>query len=63
MAVVLEHDERPVEKLGAEARSRGLRYMYNTVRPTHPEADRLSAWLAKRGFKAMDDGSLRAFLK
>lgn len=52
-----------VEKLGGEAKSRGLRYMYNTVRPTHPEADRLAAWLAKRGFKAMDDGSMRAMVK
>lgn len=52
-----------VEKLGSEARSRGLRYMYNTVRPTHPEKDRLAAWLAKRGFKAMDDGSRRAMVK
>jgi N-acetylglutamate synthase-like GNAT family acetyltransferase len=52
-----------LEKLSEEARSRGLRYLYNTVRVTHPEKDRLTAWLTKRGFKPAEDGSLRAMLK
>jgi N-acetylglutamate synthase-like GNAT family acetyltransferase len=49
-----------VERLGEEARARGLRYLYNTVRPTHPERDAVTAWLVKRGFKLAEDGSLRA---
>ena len=47
-----------LEHLANEARSRGVNYVYNVVRPTHPEAPRLRAWLTKRGFKASDDGSL-----
>jgi GNAT superfamily N-acetyltransferase len=49
-----------VERLAEEARARGLRYMYNTVRPTHPDAAGLTAFLVKRGFKASEDGALRA---
>lgn len=49
-----------VEHLGQEAKARGLRYLYNTVRVTHPERERITAWLTKRGFKAAEDGSLRA---
>lgn len=52
-----------LEKLGEEARARGLRYLYNTVRSTHPDKDRLTAWPTKRGFKSAEDGSLRAMLK
>lgn len=67
-ATALEAREKGVasfalDKLGEEARSRGLRYLYNTVRATHPEKDRLTAWLMKRGFKPTEDGSLRAQVK
>lgn len=50
-AFVLEH-------LETEARRRGLNRLYNLVRPTHPEAGRVTAWLEKRGFVASEDGSL-----
>lgn len=48
---VLEHLEK-------EARARGLNYTYNVVRPTHPDAAKVSAWLVKRGFRPSDDGRL-----
>jgi GNAT superfamily N-acetyltransferase len=47
-----------LEHLAAEARARGLNYLYNVVRPTHPERERITAWLQERGFKASEDGSL-----
>jgi ribosomal protein S18 acetylase RimI-like enzyme len=47
-----------LDKLEAEARARGLNYLYNVVRPNHPDAKKLSGWLEKRGFKASEDGSL-----
>jgi ribosomal protein S18 acetylase RimI-like enzyme len=47
-----------VEGLEREARARGLNYIYNVVRPTHPDAEALSAWLEKRGFEPSEDGSL-----
>ncbi len=50
-AFVLEH-------LEDEAKRRGINYLYNTVRPNHPEHDRVSAWLQKRGFSGSEDGSL-----
>ncbi|MCW8139358.1 MAG: GNAT family N-acetyltransferase, partial [Planctomycetota bacterium] len=46
-----------LERLCEDARARGLRYLYNTVRATHPERERLTAWLTKRGFKPAEDGS------
>jgi len=45
-------------RLEAEAHARGVRYVYNTVRPSHPDRKAVSAWLEKRGFHASDDGSL-----
>lgn len=50
-AFVLEH-------LEAEARARGLNYLTNIVRPTHPQREQVAAWLTKRGFKASEDGRL-----
>lgn len=47
-----------LQHLELEARSRGLNYMYNLVRPTHPDADALTAWLTKRGFESARDGRL-----
>jgi ribosomal protein S18 acetylase RimI-like enzyme len=41
-----------------EARARGLNYLYNVVRATHPDADRVTAWLKKRSFTASADGRL-----
>ncbi|MEM9379041.1 MAG: GNAT family N-acetyltransferase [Planctomycetota bacterium] len=51
-AFVLEHLER-------EAQAHGLNYLYNTVRPTHPERDDVTAWLVRRGFGPSTDGTLR----
>ena len=47
-----------LERLEEEARVRGLNYLTNVVRSTHPEGERVTAWLTKRGFKASEDGRL-----
>jgi GNAT superfamily N-acetyltransferase len=41
---ILDHLER-------EARARGLNYLYNEVRPTHPDPKGITRWLEKRKFK------------
>ena len=48
-----------LEHLEQEAHARGLNYLYNTVRPTHPEREDVTAWLVRRGFAPSSDGSLR----
>ena len=45
-----------MEQLEREAFKRGLRYVTNVVRPTHPEKDRIVGWLEKRGFASGEDG-------
>lgn len=47
-----------LDHLEREARARGLNYLYNTVRPTHPHKAEVSAWLEARGFQPSEDGSL-----
>jgi N-acetylglutamate synthase-like GNAT family acetyltransferase len=47
-----------LDHLEGEARARGLNYLYNLVRPTHPDGKNVTAWLVKRGFRAADDGNL-----
>lgn len=47
-----------LEHLAEEARKRGLNYVYNIVRPTHPQREALTRWLEKRGFSGSEDGSL-----
>jgi len=47
-----------MESLEHEAGVRGLNYIYNMVRPTHPHKDEVSAWLTKRGFFEKEDGRL-----
>ncbi|MBL4634456.1 MAG: GNAT family N-acetyltransferase [Kofleriaceae bacterium] len=47
-----------LEQLDDEARRMGLAYIYNVVRPTHPQGDKVAAWLAKRGFEKNPDGRL-----
>jgi GNAT superfamily N-acetyltransferase len=44
--------------LEAEAYARGLNYLCNVVRETHPQRSEVSAWLARRGFASSDDGRL-----
>ena len=48
-----------LSELDREARARGVNYLYNVVRPTHPDGPRVAAWLEKRGFEGSEDGSLR----
>lgn len=47
-----------LEHLEDEARSRGVNYVYNAVRPTHPDKAKVTAWLKERGFEGAEDGSL-----
>jgi GNAT superfamily N-acetyltransferase len=47
-------------RLEDEARARGVNYLYNAVPAGHPEGDRVTRWLLARGFRASEDGSLRA---
>lgn len=47
-----------LERLEAEARERGLHYIYNVVSGTHPLHDEVTAWLQARHFSASEDGKL-----
>src|SRR3954454_7603285 len=49
---VMAHLER-------EAAARGLNYVVNVVRDSHPEQAAVTAWLQGRGFAAAEDGRLR----
>jgi GNAT superfamily N-acetyltransferase len=48
-----------LDGLEREAASRGLNYLYNAVRPTHPDGERVARWLRDRGFEASGDGLLK----
>jgi|SoiMethySBSTD1v2_1073268.scaffolds.fasta_scaffold10076_6 GNAT superfamily N-acetyltransferase len=48
-----------VEHLGKEAAARGVNYLYNAVRPTHPERDAVTRWLTEQGFVQSGDGLLK----
>jgi GNAT superfamily N-acetyltransferase len=48
-----------LDHLEQEAVSRGVNYVYNTVRPTHPRRDEVTAWLESRGYRATASGDLR----
>ena len=47
-----------LDRLEHEASLRGLNYMFNVVRPTHPERAKITAWLESRGFHG-SEGELR----
>jgi GNAT superfamily N-acetyltransferase len=47
-----------LERLEAEARDRGLCYLYNVVSETHPLHDEVTQWLTARSFMASEDGKL-----
>lgn len=47
-----------VESLEREAQARGLNYLYNMVRPTHPRREAITGWFKRRGFVAKEDGGL-----
>ena len=44
--------------LDREAAARGLNYLYNVIRPTHPDPSRLRRWLTERGFSESGDDRL-----
>ena len=45
-----------IDRLEHEAASRGLNYVYNTVRVSHPGRDDLHDWLAVRGYRGSTGG-------
>lgn len=47
-----------LEHLADEAHKRGLNYLYNVIRPTHPEPERLKQFLMDHGFEPSEDGRL-----
>jgi len=47
-----------LDRLEDEARSRGVSYLYNIVRTTHPHGPDVTRWLEKLGFRAAEDGRL-----
>ena len=49
-----------IARLEDEAAGRGLNYVYNTVRDSHPDRDDLHDWLAVRGYRgSTSDTTLR----
>jgi len=44
-----------LDRLEEEAAARGLNYLYNVVRPTHPDPEGISRWLVARRFEAAHD--------
>jgi len=48
-----------VEHLGKEAAARGVNYLYNAVKPTHPERVAVTRWLTEQGFEPSGDGLLK----
>lgn len=63
LAVQGEQQERGVgafvlDRLAEEAAARGLNYIYNVVRPSHPDGGSLTRWLEARGFALQPDGRL-----
>lgn len=46
-----------MERLEREARSRGINYVYNTVRDAHPQRDEVHDWLGVRGYRGNERGA------
>src|SRR4051812_4845290 len=46
-------------RLEDEAAARGLNYVVNVVRDTHPERETVTGWFLAHGFAGTDDGRLR----
>ncbi len=46
-------------RLEEEAAVRGLNYVLNVVRDTHPEREAVTAWFCAHGFTGTEDGRLR----
>ena len=47
-----------LEMLETEARERGVHYVYNEVRPDHPDNDAVTRWLQERHYSESEDGKL-----
>jgi ribosomal protein S18 acetylase RimI-like enzyme len=45
-----------LDQLEREAATRGLHYLYNVIRPTHPDRAGTIRWLEKRRFQRSRDG-------
>lgn len=45
-------------RLEEEAAARGLNYVVNVVRDTHPERDAVAGWFRAHGFTATEDGAM-----
>ena len=53
-----------LENIEHEAATRGMNYVYNTVRATHPERAEVQEWLESRGFSGDDrDNTLRKHVR
>lgn len=52
-----------LDRLAKEAAARGLNQLYNIVRDTHPERERVTTWLKERGFTGGEDGELKRPVK
>ena len=48
-----------LDRLEEEAAARGVNYMVNEVRASHPDKAGVAAWLERHGFKGTGDGLLR----
>lgn len=64
LAVHAEHQGQGLggfilDQLEAEAKQRGLNYIYNVVQDAHPKREALTRWLEHHGFRGSDDGQLR----
>ena len=55
-AFILEHLEK-------EAAARGVNYLYNAVRPTHPERERITRWLEGHGFQPSGEGLMKKHVR
>ena len=52
-----------LDHLEKEAATRGLRYLHNVVRPSHPDRERITRWLEQRRFAASSEGVLRRLVR
>ena len=48
-----------VSSLANEAAARGVNYLYNAVRPAHPDRAGVTRWLESQGFEPSGDGLLK----
>ena len=52
-----------LDRLEEEAATRGLHYMYNVVRPRHPDREAVTEWLKARRFEERHDDRLMRRVK